>query len=85
MTGNEKDVAFVSLMQPDTRNLKKSGKSNLIMGFFVMKVSLTEKHLTDIFVRFNFVLLLLDIQTHLASLGNRNGDKGDGCPRISFL
>ena len=38
MTGNEKDVAFVSLMQPDTRNLKKTGKANHIIGFFVMKI-----------------------------------------------
>lgn len=38
MTGNEKDVAFISLMQPDVRALKSQGKSNMVIGFFVMKV-----------------------------------------------
>ena len=38
MTANKNDVAFISLMQPDIRRQKSTGKANLTMGFFVMKV-----------------------------------------------
>lgn len=38
MTGSDKDVAFISLMQPDIRELKSQGKTNIVMGFFVCKV-----------------------------------------------
>ena len=39
MTGKEKDVAFVSIMQPDMRARKAEGKVNNTIGFFVMRVS----------------------------------------------
>jgi Calpain large subunit, domain III. len=39
MTGNKlKDVAFISVMQPDMRALKHEGKSNNTIGFHVMRV-----------------------------------------------
>lgn len=40
MTGKEKDVAFVSLMQPDMRARKAEGKTNNTIGFYIMKVYL---------------------------------------------
>ncbi|XP_057301622.1 calpain-5-like [Hydractinia symbiolongicarpus] len=39
MTGSKKDIAFVSLMQPDTRAQKAAGQQgNLTIGFFIMRV-----------------------------------------------
>jgi len=39
MSGSKTDVAFISLMQPDTRSIKAAGGSgNVTLGFFVMRV-----------------------------------------------
>ena len=40
MTSSKTDVAFISLMQPDTRSSKSGGGGgNLTIGFLMMRVS----------------------------------------------
>lgn len=44
MSGKTKEEVFISLMQPDTRTGKATGKGNLTIGFYVMKVEANRTH-----------------------------------------